>query len=154
MMKADPRRAANTMGGALVAATAAMGNGEHVLGAVVGVVGEPGVGKSRLCHEFVQRCRARGIPVSATQGLPHGRSIPFFLVLDLSRQYFGITEQDLILVSLKDQLSGQARNRAILVEDRVQQVLRNVEARRGAGMTSQPQLTPSGRPISPAAPTP
>ena len=28
---------------------------------VVGVVGEPGVGKSRLCFEFVERCRARGI---------------------------------------------------------------------------------------------
>ena len=30
-------------------------------GQVVGVVGEAGVGKSRLCFEFVERCRARGI---------------------------------------------------------------------------------------------
>src|SRR5439155_1272771 len=38
---------------------------EHALageGQIVGVVGEPGVGKSRLCHEFAERCRARGIP--------------------------------------------------------------------------------------------
>src|SRR6184192_854852 len=32
-------------------------------GQIVGVIGEAGVGKSRLCLEFIQRCRARGIPV-------------------------------------------------------------------------------------------
>ena len=37
-------------------------------GAVVGVVGEAGVGKSRLCHEFVERCRRQGIPVYAGSG--------------------------------------------------------------------------------------
>ena len=29
-------------------------------GQVVGVVGEPGLGKSRLCYEFVEQCRAEG----------------------------------------------------------------------------------------------
>ena len=29
-------------------------------GGVVGIVAEPGVGKSRLCHEFAERCRERG----------------------------------------------------------------------------------------------
>jgi class 3 adenylate cyclase len=28
---------------------------------VVGIVGEPGVGKSRLCSEFLERCRERGL---------------------------------------------------------------------------------------------
>jgi len=32
-------------------------------GGLVGVVAEAGVGKSRLCLEFVERCRARGIAV-------------------------------------------------------------------------------------------
>ena len=36
-------------------------------GAVVGIVAEPGVGKSRLCHEFAERCRARGIEVFEAQ---------------------------------------------------------------------------------------
>jgi hypothetical protein len=32
-------------------------------GQVVGMVGEAGVGKSRLCFEFLERCRARGLRV-------------------------------------------------------------------------------------------
>src|SRR4029077_1376492 len=61
---------------------------------VVGVVGEAGVGKSRLCHEFVERCRRRGIPVYEAQGQAHGREIPFLPVLQMMRSYFGITESD------------------------------------------------------------
>jgi class 3 adenylate cyclase len=30
---------------------------------VIGVVGEPGVGKSRLCFEFLERCRERGLAI-------------------------------------------------------------------------------------------
>ncbi len=63
-------------------------------GAVVGVVGEAGVGKSRLCHEFVERCRRRGIPVYEAQGQAHGREIPFLPVLQMMRSYFAIAESD------------------------------------------------------------
>jgi class 3 adenylate cyclase/tetratricopeptide (TPR) repeat protein len=63
-------------------------------GAVVGVVGEAGVGKSRLCHEFVERCRRQGIPIYEAQGQAHGREIPFLPVLQMMRSYFGIAESD------------------------------------------------------------
>jgi class 3 adenylate cyclase/tetratricopeptide (TPR) repeat protein len=63
-------------------------------GVVVGVVGEAGVGKSRLCHEFVERCRRRGIPVYEAQGQAHGSAIPFLPVLQMMRSYFGVTEHD------------------------------------------------------------
>jgi class 3 adenylate cyclase/tetratricopeptide (TPR) repeat protein len=63
-------------------------------GAVVGVVGEAGVGKSRLCHEFVERCRRKGIPIYEAQGQAHGKEIPFLPVLQMMRSYFGIAESD------------------------------------------------------------
>ena len=61
---------------------------------VIGIVGEPGVGKSRLCHEFTQRWRARGVPVYHTSGLAHTQSVPLMPVMHLMRSYFDITDQD------------------------------------------------------------
>ena len=63
-------------------------------GQVVGVVAGPGVGKSRLCFEFVERCRARGIFVNEGHCPPHGRVIPYLPVLELFRGYFRIIDQD------------------------------------------------------------
>lgn len=63
-------------------------------GQIVGVVGEAGVGKSRLCYEFVQRARASGTKVFEAHGLPHGRGLPFLPVLQLLRGYFGVDDVD------------------------------------------------------------
>jgi class 3 adenylate cyclase/tetratricopeptide (TPR) repeat protein len=63
-------------------------------GQVVGLVGEAGVGKSRLCHEFAQRSRARGMPVYHAAAQAHTKSVPLLPVLQLMRTYFDITEQD------------------------------------------------------------
>ncbi len=63
-------------------------------GGAVGVVGEAGIGKSRLCHEFLERCRARGMATYEAQGVAHGKAIPFLPLLQLVRNVFGITEAD------------------------------------------------------------
>ncbi len=63
-------------------------------GQVIGVVGEAGVGKSRLCYEFIQRCRSRGLTVTEAHGVAHGKTVPFLAVLEYLRGYFGITDQD------------------------------------------------------------
>ncbi|HUE30708.1 MAG TPA: AAA family ATPase, partial [Verrucomicrobiae bacterium] len=63
-------------------------------GQVVGLVGDAGVGKSRLCHELAERCRARGIRFVEGHAPPHGKMIPLLPWIDLYRSYFGITEQD------------------------------------------------------------
>ena len=42
---------------------AALARSRETGGQVVGVVAEAGVGKSRLCYEFAERCRARGLTV-------------------------------------------------------------------------------------------
>ena len=66
----------------------AAGNGQ-----VVGVVAEAGTGKSRLCFEFLERCRARGMRVYEGRAVAHGRNIPFLPILEVFRAYFGITRQ-------------------------------------------------------------
>ncbi|MGH7821405.1 MAG: adenylate/guanylate cyclase domain-containing protein, partial [Candidatus Binatia bacterium] len=63
-------------------------------GQVVGIAADPGVGKSRLCHEFVERCKARGIFVNQGHCLAHGRTLSYLPILELWRSYFGITEKD------------------------------------------------------------
>jgi adenylate cyclase len=77
----------NTLDAAL--ARASEGNGQ-----VVGVVGNAGVGKSRLCFEFAERCRARGLRVLEGRALGHGKHLPLLPILQALRAYFGITEQD------------------------------------------------------------
>ncbi len=63
-------------------------------GQIAAIVGEAGVGKSRLCYEFVERVRASGIKVFEAHGLAHGRTFPFLPVLQLFRGYFAIDELD------------------------------------------------------------
>jgi len=63
-------------------------------GQVVGVIADIGVGKSRLCDEFLRRCRNRGVRIEAGHAVPHGRTIPFLPILELLRGYFGIGERD------------------------------------------------------------
>jgi class 3 adenylate cyclase/tetratricopeptide (TPR) repeat protein len=63
-------------------------------GQVVGLVAEAGIGKSRLCYEFLQRCRSLGLTVLEGAGVAHGKNIPLLPLLQILRQYYGITEQD------------------------------------------------------------
>jgi len=70
-------------------AQAGSGNGQ-----VVGVVAQAGTGKSRLCFEFLERCRARGMRVWEGRAVAHGRNIPLLPILDLFRAAFDITPRD------------------------------------------------------------
>lgn len=63
-------------------------------GQVVGIVGEAGVGKSRLCEEFAQSCQARGMRVHRAHGVSHGRNLPLIPALELLRQFFGVSDAD------------------------------------------------------------
>ncbi len=81
-------------------------------GVVIGIVAEPGVGKSRLCHELAERCRNRDIVVLEAQAQAHGQAIPFLPVLQLLRGYFGIEERDSERVA-REKIAG----RMLLLDD-------------------------------------
>lgn len=61
---------------------------------VVSLVGEAGVGKTRLCFEFLERCRAAGIRAVRGQALSHAQDIPLLPWLSLFRSSFDVDERD------------------------------------------------------------
>ncbi|WP_087736112.1 adenylate/guanylate cyclase domain-containing protein [Paraburkholderia piptadeniae] len=62
-------------------------------GQVVGVVGEAGVGKSRLFHEFKERSR-HGCLVLETFSVSHGKAFANLPLIELLKNYFQITARD------------------------------------------------------------
>jgi class 3 adenylate cyclase len=92
--------------GEMAALEAALARAIEGSGQIVGVVAHPGLGKSRLCFEFAERCRARGIQVYEAHGLSHGKAIPLLPVLESLRGYFGITEQDTAQAA-RDKIAGR-----------------------------------------------
>ncbi len=63
-------------------------------GQVVGIVGEAGVGKSRLVLELRNMLREQGCACLEGSCLHHGRSMSYLPILDVLRAYFGIEEED------------------------------------------------------------
>ncbi len=63
-------------------------------GCAVGLVADAGVGKSRLCFEFAERCRTRGVRVLEARALAHSRATPFEPVIDVAKAFFEIAPDD------------------------------------------------------------
>jgi adenylate cyclase len=63
-------------------------------GCVVGVVGPPGIGKSRIMREAVTLATGRGVEVFTVSCESHTRDVPFRLVARLLRTVFGISNLD------------------------------------------------------------
>jgi len=81
------QREIEVLSGAL--ANAAQGKGQ-----VVAIVGEPGVGKSRLFWEFTHSHRTPGWPVVAASSVSYGKATPYLPVIDLLKGYFKIADND------------------------------------------------------------
>src|SRR6266571_344023 len=62
-------------------------------GQIVGVMGEPGVGKSRLFYEFRLTSQS-GSLVLESLSVSHGKASPYLPLIELLKAYFDITLQD------------------------------------------------------------
>ena len=63
-------------------------------GQVVAIVGEPGVGKSRLVWELTHSDRRRGWLIGHATAVSYGRTTPYRPVIDLLKAYCHIDERD------------------------------------------------------------
>ena len=63
-------------------------------GRVLGVMADAGTGKSRLCFEFVEHCRAQDIVVHTGSATHETRHTPFKAVLDVLRSVLGCDARD------------------------------------------------------------
>jgi class 3 adenylate cyclase len=92
----------------LAALESALARAREGAGQVVGVVGEAGIGKSRLCYEFGERCRKSGIEVRTGQCTARGAHQPLLLVRELVRSVFGVTDWDTER-AVRAKVAGRAR---------------------------------------------
>jgi hypothetical protein len=72
-----------------VLAQAAAGHGQ-----VAALVGEAGVGKSRLVYEFAHAHHTQGWTVLESASVSYGKATPYFQVIDLLKRYCHVEEGD------------------------------------------------------------
>ena len=63
-------------------------------GQVVGIVGEPGVGKSRLLYEFHRRLTSDQVLDLEADCSSYGAAVPYLPLLDLLKAYFHLEDRD------------------------------------------------------------
>ncbi len=61
---------------------------------VLGLAGEPGSGRSRLCEELGKEAQSSGIPVRRTAGAQYAGSVPLLPIRALLRDYFALADDD------------------------------------------------------------
>jgi adenylate cyclase len=65
-------------------------------GQAVSLVGEAGVGKSRLAYELVRRAESAGVEVRKAECLPHGEAAPFRAVVELLHAILRLDENEAV----------------------------------------------------------
>ncbi|PYM20427.1 MAG: hypothetical protein DMD81_01750 [Candidatus Rokuibacteriota bacterium] len=87
-------------------------------GEVVAVVGEPGVGKSRLFHELTHSHRVKGCLVLDARAVPYGRATAYLPVIELIKAYFRIEEHDDVR-AVREKVTG----RLLTLDDTLKDVI-------------------------------
>ena len=76
-------------------------------GQVVAVVGEPGLGKSRLFYEFTHSHRTQGWLIVESGSVSYGKATPYLPLIDLLKSYFKIHDRD-NQREIREKITGKA----------------------------------------------
>jgi len=91
-------------------------------GQVVAIVGQAGVGKSRLMHEFVHADQTRGWLVLISNSTSYGHATPYLPIVELIRGYFKVDAQEDIH-SIREKVSGKILTLNPALQDAILPVL-------------------------------
>src|SRR5262245_30676032 len=96
-------------------------------GQVVAVVGEAGVGKSRLVYECVHSHRTQGWRVLESASVSYGKATPYFPVIDLLRRYCHVDDGDDVR-TVRAKVTGQVLTLDATLQDTLPTLLALLEA--------------------------
>jgi class 3 adenylate cyclase/tetratricopeptide (TPR) repeat protein len=96
-------------------------------GQVVAVVGEAGVGKSRLVYEFVHSHYTPGWLVLESASVSYGKATPYFPVIDLLKRYSHVEERDDVR-TIRAKVTGQVLTLAPALQDAIPALLSLLDA--------------------------
>jgi class 3 adenylate cyclase/tetratricopeptide (TPR) repeat protein len=96
-------------------------------GQVVAVVGEPGVGKSRLFWEFTRSHRTAGCLVLESASVSYGKATAYLPVLELLKRYARIEDRD-DARAIREKVTGKFLALDSALEDAIPPVLSLLEA--------------------------
>lgn len=85
---------------------AAMAQAADGRSSVIAFGADAGSGKSRICYEFAEKARARGVKVFKGHCQAHGAMIPFLPILEVLRGFLGI-EEDADPASAREKVAGR-----------------------------------------------
>jgi class 3 adenylate cyclase/tetratricopeptide (TPR) repeat protein len=90
----------------LVALTQALAQAVQGQGQLVALLGEAGVGKSRLVYEFIHSHATQGWRVLESASVSYGKATPYFPVIDLLRRYAHVDDTDDVR-TIRAKVTGQ-----------------------------------------------
>ena len=96
-------------------------------GQIVAVVGEAGVGKSRLVYEFVHSHHTQGWSVLESASVSYGKATPYFPVIDLLKRYSHIDDHD-DTRTIRAKLTGQVLTLDAALQDVIPALLSLLDA--------------------------
>jgi predicted ATPase len=126
----------------LEAVSQALARAQTGHGQLVALVGDAGVGKSRLVHEVIHSHRTQGWRVLESASVSYGKATPYFPVIDLLKRYCHVDDGDDVR-TIRAKVTGQVLTLDETLQDTLSALLALLDA--GPGDSPFVHLDPPQR---------